>query len=81
MITIVSVLSVVVILLVFFCIWLTLQLGTTQTMMIDSNEVISTALLSTAEAMVELERDIKGIEEDLSSHIKELAKQVEKSNK
>ena len=49
--------------------------------MIDSNEVISTALLSTAEAMVELERDIKGIEEDLASHIKELAKQVEKSNK
>lgn len=77
---IVAVLGIVVTLLVFFAVWITIQLGTTQTALLESNEHAAKAVIHLADAVVELEKDIKGIEEDLAEHIRTLAVKVEEDN-
>jgi len=78
---VVAILGTVVTLLVGFAGWITVQLSRTQTALLQANEVISTALLSLAQEMIEMEKDMKSIEEDLSEHIKGLSIKLEELQK
>ena len=74
---IVAILGTVVTVLVFFCAWLTIQLSKTQTVVLEINELLGNSIISLAEGAIELEKDIKGIEEDLAEHIRGLAIKLE----
>jgi len=78
---VVAILGTVVTLLVGFAGWITVQLSRTQTALLQANEVLSTALLSLAQEMIEMEKDMKSIEEDLSEHIKGLSIKLEELQK
>ena len=77
---IVAVLGVVVTLLVFFSAWITIQLSRTQTALLEMNDVLSQGVVSLAEEMIELEKDMKGIEEDMSKHLSDVADAAIKDN-
>ena len=74
---IVAILGTVVTVLVFFCVWLTIQLSKTQTVLLEINDLLGNSIISLAEGAIELEEDIKGIEEDLAQHIRSLAIKLE----
>lgn len=74
---IVAILGTVVTLLVGFAGWITVQLSRTQTALLQANEVLSTAVVSLAQEMIEMEKDMKSIEEDLAEHIRTLAVKLE----
>ena len=74
---IVAAIGTVVTILVFFVGWLTLQVSNTQTLLVKSNELLSTSVVSLAQEMIEMEKDMKGIEEDLAEHIRTLAVKLE----
>jgi len=78
---VVAILGTVVTLLVGFAGWITVQLSRTQTALLQANEVLSTALVSLAQEMIEMEKDMKSIEEDLSEHIKGLSIKLEELQK
>ena len=74
---IVAIIGSVVTVLVFFSGWLAIQLSRTQTALLQANEVLSTAVVSLAQEMIEMEKDMKSIEEDLAEHIRTLAVKLE----
>ena len=74
---IVAAIGTVVTILVFFVGWLALQVSNTQTLLVKSNELLSTSVVSLAQEMIEMEKDMKGIEEDLAEHIRTLAVKLE----
>lgn len=74
---IVAIIGTVVTILVFFVAWLALQVSNTQTLLVKSNELLSTSVVSLAQEMIEMEKDVKGIEEDLAEHIRTLAVKLE----
>lgn len=77
---IVAILGTVVTLLVGFAGWITVQVSRTQTALLEMNEVMSNGVVSLAKEMIEMNRDLKGIEEDMSKHIRELAVKTEEDN-
>lgn len=77
---VVAILGTVVTLLVGFAGWITVQLSRTQTALLEMNEVLSTGVVSLAKEMIEMNEDLKGIEEDMSKHIRELAVKTEEDN-
>jgi 4-hydroxybenzoate polyprenyltransferase len=74
---VVAIIGSVVTVLVFFSGWLAIQLSRTQTALLQANEVLSTAVVSLAQEMIEMEKDMKSIEEDLAEHIRTLAVKLE----
>ena len=74
---IIAIIGSVVTVLVFFSGWLAIQLSRTQTALLQANEVLSTAVVSLAQEMIEMEKDMKSIEEDLAEHIRTLAVKLE----
>ena len=74
---IVAIIGSVVTVLVFFSGWLAIQSSRTQTALLQANEVLSTAVVSLAQEMIEMEKDMKSIEEDLAEHIRTLAVKLE----
>lgn len=74
---VVAILGTVVTLLVGFAGWITVQLSRTQTALLEMNEVLSTGVVSLAKEMIEMNEDLKGIEEDLAQHIRSLAIKLE----
>ena len=78
---VVAIIGSVVTVLVFFSGWLAIQLSRTQTALLQANEVLSTAVVSLAQEMIEMEKDMKSIEEDLSEHIKGLSIKLEELQK
>ena len=77
---VVAILGTVVTLLVGFAGWITVQLSRTQTALLEMNEVLSNGVVSLAKEMIEMNDDLKGIEEDMSKHIRELAVKTEEDH-
>ena len=77
---IIAILGSIVTVLVFYIVWLTIQVSKTQTVLLGINENYGNSIISLAESIIELEEDIKGIEEDLAEHIRTLAVKVEEDN-